>query len=373
VGVLDVARVGVGFDPRRVLLDDMQKYRTRDRFWSWPIRGAGRTRTDIARAHADCRHENAPRRAVHERIDSKLISSCAEASPWLVRTQILVLERSFERGRSPGSVAEVLDELPELSRALREGELTWSAVRELTRVATPATEADWLAVARGRVSRDIERMVSGRRTGDRPDDPADESIVKHVLRFEVRAETRALVREAQAKLRREAGGRLDDDAALLLMARQVLGGPKDSGRANYQISITKCDECRRAHVHASGELVEVGAEVLEMAECDAQEIGRIPAGAGAVCERNCERGDGDGDRNGDGNGDNEMPTHGGMPTHAGTASPHVGAHADIGAIGRRRTFRRPFAGSCSIGTMGAARYPVVGTHTSSTSIISSGA
>jgi hypothetical protein len=172
-------------------------------------------------------------------------------------------------------VAETLEELPELTRALREGELTWSAVRELTRVATPSTETDWLAVARGRVSRDIERIVSGRKTGDRPEDPPDNSIVKHVLRFEVRAETRALVREAQAKLRREAGGRLDDDAALLLMARQVLGGPKDAGRASYQISITKCDECRRAHVHASGELVEVGAEVLEMAECDAQCIGRI--------------------------------------------------------------------------------------------------
>ena len=132
-------------------------------------------------------------------------------------------------------------------------------MRELTRVATPATEADWLAVARGRVSRDIERMVSGRRSGDRPDDPADKSIVKHVLRFEVRAETRAIMREALVKLRREAGGRLDDDAALLLMARQVLGGPKDTGRASYQISITKCDECRRAHLHASGELVEVGA------------------------------------------------------------------------------------------------------------------
>jgi hypothetical protein len=206
-------------------------------------------------------------------------------------------------------VAETLEELPELSRALREGELTWSAVRELTRVATPGTEGDWLAVARGRVSRDIERMVSGRRTGDRPDDPADKSIVKHILRFEVRAETLALVREAQAKLRREAGGRLDDDAALLLMARQVLGGPKDTGRASYQISITKCAQCRRAHVHASGELVEVGAEVLEMAECDAQNIGRIPAGAGAVTNGSVNAGTGTGTGTGRIDGETEAPTH----------------------------------------------------------------
>ena len=37
-------------------------------------------------------------------------------------------------------VAEALEELPELDRALRDGELSWSAVRELTRVATLNTE-----------------------------------------------------------------------------------------------------------------------------------------------------------------------------------------------------------------------------------------
>ena len=78
-----------------------------------------------------------------------------------------------------------------------------------------------------------------------------------------------------AKLRREAGGRLDDDAALLLMARQVLGGPKDPGRSNYQIAVARCGDCQRAHVHASGERVEVGPEVLEMIECDAQHIGPV--------------------------------------------------------------------------------------------------
>jgi hypothetical protein len=252
-------------------------------------------------------------------------------------------------------VAETLEELPELSRALREGELTWSAVRELTRVATPATEADWLAVARGRASRDIERMVSGRKQGDRPDDPADNSIVKHVLRFEVRAETRALVREALAKLRREADGRLDDDAALLLMARQVLGGPKDAGRASYQISITKCDECRRAHVHSSGELVEVGAEVLEMAECDAQNIGRIPAGVGAVTNGivNAGRGTGTGTGTGRSDGETETTTHAGAET---TTQTHVGANTnhrcdraaqDVPPAIRRLVFHRDH-GRCQV-------------------------
>ena len=172
-------------------------------------------------------------------------------------------------------VAEALEELPELSRALREGRSSWSVARELTRVATPETEAEWMAVAQGRTSREVERLVSGRRPGDRPDDPAEAALLRHVLRFEVRAETRALVREALAKLRREAGGRLDDDAALLLMARQVLGGPEDPGRSSYQLAVTRCGDCQRANVHASGDRVEVGPEVLEMIECDAQRIGSV--------------------------------------------------------------------------------------------------
>jgi hypothetical protein len=46
------------------------------------------------------------------------------------------------------------------------------------------------------------------------------------------------------KLRREADGSLDDDAALLLMARHVLGGPVDAGRASYQVAITVCESRR---------------------------------------------------------------------------------------------------------------------------------
>ncbi|HEX2688337.1 MAG TPA: hypothetical protein VHN14_17020 [Kofleriaceae bacterium] len=47
-------------------------------------------------------------------------------------------------------VARALGTLPELTAALAGGELAFSAVRELTRVATPTTEASWLAAARGK-------------------------------------------------------------------------------------------------------------------------------------------------------------------------------------------------------------------------------
>ena len=46
-------------------------------------------------------------------------------------------------------VAKALDELPELSHALRTGQVCWSACRELSRVATAETERDWLDAALG--------------------------------------------------------------------------------------------------------------------------------------------------------------------------------------------------------------------------------
>ena len=85
-------------------------------------------------------------------------------------------------------VAEALEELPELGKALREGQASWSCVRELSRVATPETEQAWLEVARGLTVREVERRVSGHRRGSLPSDPTTPQAQQHVLRFEVSGE-----------------------------------------------------------------------------------------------------------------------------------------------------------------------------------------
>jgi hypothetical protein len=169
-------------------------------------------------------------------------------------------------------VAEALETLPEVMQALRDGAVSWSCVRELTRVATPESESTWLARARGRTVREVEKLVSGHRRGSLPDDPAEPSAERHVLRFEVSGEVLATFRAAMTKIRTEAGGPLDDDAALLLLARQVLGGPSDDGRASYQLELSVCEQCQRTQQVAQGELVEVSAEVAAMVRCDAQQL-----------------------------------------------------------------------------------------------------
>jgi hypothetical protein len=172
-------------------------------------------------------------------------------------------------------VAEALEELSETARELETGRVSFSAVRELTRVATAATEREWLEAAQGRTVREIEQLVSGRRPGSRPGDPADASAKRHVLRLEVSGEVLATFREAMAKIRRDAGEALDDDAAILLLARSVLGGPRDEGRSSYQVALTVCECCGRGRQQGRGELVDVAPEVVEMAACDGQNIGRL--------------------------------------------------------------------------------------------------
>lgn len=174
-------------------------------------------------------------------------------------------------------VARALEELPEMTAALKAGEVNLSAVRELTRVAAPETETAWLGRARNLRVRDVEELVRGHEVGDLPDDPRNVEATTQVLRYEVRPEVYALLREALAAAQQEADGALDDSAFLERLARCYLQGPADDGRASYQIALTTCEECKRTWQQARGKQVLVSHEVREMAECDAQHIGSVEA------------------------------------------------------------------------------------------------
>ena len=174
-------------------------------------------------------------------------------------------------------VAEALEALPGMANSLESGSLSWSAVRELTRVAVAETERAWLEVASGKTVRQLERLIEGKRSGDEPGVSRPLSERRHVLRFEVEPETFALFQEAMTQLRRRTGSILDDDSALLLMAREALGGPADAGRASYQIALSLCAQCGSAEQQAGGKLVAVGADVIEQARCDGQHLGYIAA------------------------------------------------------------------------------------------------
>ena len=200
-------------------------------------------------------------------------------------------------------VAEALEQLPASRAALEQGRIGWCAVRELTRVAVSETEEAWLQAARGKTVRQIEQLVAGKRPGEPPSAAPDPRALRYVLRFEVTAETYALFREALLELRRRSSSCFADDAALLEMARVILGGstlsgsalsgstlsgPRDEGRSSYQIALSVCPECRSARQPANGQLIPLPPEIVEMAECDAQRLptvegnapGKLPVDAG---------------------------------------------------------------------------------------------
>jgi hypothetical protein len=100
--------------------------------------------------------------------------SCAEWLTWRV-------------GLAPGAarehvrVARALGALPQLAKALARGELSYSKVRALTRVATPETEERLLAVGRAGTAEHVERIVRAWRAVDRKAETR-ETALRHAAR-----------------------------------------------------------------------------------------------------------------------------------------------------------------------------------------------
>ncbi len=89
--------------------------------------------------------------------------SCAH---WLAFRTGYRLGAARERVRA----ARALADLPQTGAAMRRGELSFCAVRALTRVATPENESDLLDLARGATTAQLERMVRGFKLGSRKDE-----------------------------------------------------------------------------------------------------------------------------------------------------------------------------------------------------------
>jgi hypothetical protein len=120
-------------------------------------------------------------------------------------------------------VARVLAELPLLADALERSELAHSAVRELSRVAVPDTEAAWLEAAQGKSLREIEVMVSGHRPGDLPSDPTEPRLHRKTIVLEVSPETYDIWRKLHALAAEEHGQRLSDDELIPSLFRRAYG------------------------------------------------------------------------------------------------------------------------------------------------------
>jgi hypothetical protein len=89
-------------------------------------------------------------------------------------------------GRDKVRVAEALETLPAIATALARGKLSYSAVREITRVAKPHTDEAWADYVVGMTVREIEECVRCKEPGDQPEDRPKPDLAPRVVRMEGR-------------------------------------------------------------------------------------------------------------------------------------------------------------------------------------------
>lgn len=98
---------------------------------------------------------------------------------------------AFHTGMDMGTAREkvrtarALEDLPQISAAMSLGELSFSKVRSLTRVCTPANESELLAFARTNTTANLERLVRGWRRNNRLDEVELERVRHRSRTFSV--------------------------------------------------------------------------------------------------------------------------------------------------------------------------------------------
>jgi hypothetical protein len=170
-------------------------------------------------------------------------------------------------------VATALEELPGLRDLLRSGARSWSAVREIVRVASPEQEQAWIERTQGMTVRQVEALVAGHDYGDAPTDPKDPVLTPRRMVFELAPETFALVNAAFEQMRREIGPAASNDEALRAMAETILGKRRVEEEAGYQISLTICASCDRTWQHTGSQAIEVPDSVGARGLCDGELVG----------------------------------------------------------------------------------------------------
>jgi hypothetical protein len=190
------------------------------------------------------------------------------------------LERRM--GYTPGvvservRVAEALDAMPALDQALASNELSYSAVREITRIATRRTERAWLAACRGKTVKEITELLAEREPGDRPESPRKPDLRMKDKTMKIPPHVEAILRQCRAKLESEMGERVTEHEVLEAMGLAFLRGDSASSkRAPTQIAISMCPSCKVARQNGAGVELAISPATFERAACDAQWLGNV--------------------------------------------------------------------------------------------------
>jgi hypothetical protein len=189
------------------------------------------------------------------------------------------LERTM--GYTPGvaservRVAEALEAMPVMEHALASGDLCYSAVREMTRIATRKTERAWVSACRGKTMKEVYELLAEREPGDRPDSPRKPDLRRKDKVMKLPPHVDALLRQCRAKLEAEMGERLDEHEVIEAMGLAFLRGGATPTSAPAQIAISVRPSCKVARQSAAGVGVAISPATFERHACDAQWLGNV--------------------------------------------------------------------------------------------------
>jgi hypothetical protein len=190
-----------------------------------------------------------------------------------------VLGYAPNTGRDRVRVAEELEAMPAIRAAWEQGRISYSVVREITRVATPDSEEVVLAYVDGLTVREVVDAMRGLEKGDDPNRRRHPELEPRTVRMELPPETYALFLEARRKLERDLGHPMTDaDFMTAACAAVLCGGVSDdatAGAPRHEIAIVVCEQCKRSWHDVPGQSIEVPPATVERALCDAVVLGRV--------------------------------------------------------------------------------------------------
>lgn len=169
--------------------------------------------------------------------------------------------------------AKRLRGLPALCDRLRDGRLPWSAVREVARVATPETEAEWLQRIEGKTIREIEPMVAGFDEGDRPDKEKDpRKRVKRVILNFTQEKWERFVLGVESERKHCDEFLSQEDAVLASLEEKAAERAGDGSRSRNQVLFTRTLDTGKTYIASETGFALVTEEAAEVLDCDSVQV-----------------------------------------------------------------------------------------------------
>ncbi|MBW2527805.1 MAG: hypothetical protein JRI23_26730, partial [Deltaproteobacteria bacterium] len=189
-------------------------------------------------------------------------------------------------------IGKALRALPSIERAFVRGRLSYSRVREVTRVAVPDTEAQWLETAERLTMRELERKVAqvvGPK--DAAPSPADVTwTTPDLVELSVRlpAETWALLKRAMEGARQQAERSISDAEAIEAVAREALAqlaqaDSTDLGDPRKAVVLYQCTDCGQTELETNAGAVPLPEHAAERLGAGAKRIDLSTEGRCEAC------------------------------------------------------------------------------------------